>query len=270
MSAISVTLVADPVLRRSLRRLYPELPEWAQRWAIATPGRPLPLPPAVNHPAWGEAAAKEALQQTRDTVNATHPIAPWIIKRSGPADEEFAWVGPTKPDQQENVMHPAAAGGLLSYNVKTSRHGRHVDYVSVHTPHGQLALQRHPAGDLKWYLTRKTTDISGVLRDRVQDASFFLGDECVFGDGTDNDLRLADHHVTPEQETPFTTDTTVKNPMHAQRLVDRWHRLTSADDRARISQFWLGHPHPVLAAAGLATVTQLQSLGQASAGARHA
>jgi hypothetical protein len=41
-----------------------------------------------------------------------------------------------------------------------------------------------------------------------------------------------------------------------ERLVARWSALTSPEDRQRIGAFWLGHPHPTLAAAGLAVVSQ--------------
>jgi hypothetical protein len=46
------------------------------------------------------------------------------------------------------------------------------------------------------------------------------------------------------------------NPIHVQRLLTRWRALQDDGDRRRIADFWLGHPHPTLATAGLALFTE--------------
>jgi hypothetical protein len=55
-------------------------------------------------------------------------------------------------------------------------------------------------------------------------------------------------HQRDTQDEPATN---IRNAQ-CQALVRRWQALTDPADRERIAAFWLGHPHPVLAAAGLA------------------
>jgi hypothetical protein len=50
-------------------------------------------------------------------------------------------------------------------------------------------------------------------------------------------------------------------------LVRRWRQVPDTHDRTRIAQHWLGHPHPVLAAAGLEAMSAL-SAGQPLRSAR--
>jgi hypothetical protein len=43
------------------------------------------------------------------------------------------------------------------------------------------------------------------------------------------------------------------------RLLERWRKLPAPEDRERIAGFWFGHPHPILAAAGLATFAAINA-----------
>jgi hypothetical protein len=45
--------------------------------------------------------------------------------------------------------------------------------------------------------------------------------------------------------------------LDCETLLTRWRALTSREDQARIAAFWMGHRHPVLAAAGLITLAAL-------------
>jgi hypothetical protein len=88
--------------------------------------------------------------------------------------------------------------------------------------------------------------------------------EEILADGTGDNLSVA---RTKAGVVPRAIQTTVVAGMYSvdraplrEKLLTRWRALATDDDRARVAQFWLGHPHPILAAAGMATLPSTSQL----------
>jgi hypothetical protein len=123
---------------------------------------------------------------------------------------------------------------------------------------------------IAWQISRGTTLVGGdalrgerlafrYLRDIRHGNSSDKGPfQVTFADGTGAYLLLTrgavDHKQPIKPESGTRED--AKHRMSIYALLRRFQMLTSGEDRARIAAFWMGHRHPILAAAGLAVMPQ--------------
>jgi hypothetical protein len=258
MTALKTALVRDPVLRRRLRKLYPELPSWVQRWVIATPERPLPLPTDYRHPAWASTAtAHDALERTCEAVNATNPPRPWSIRSARHGQEQVEWAGPDGSEWDQPTLHPAAEGLLLRCALDPTFHAHRQVLLSTQREGGVLTLIGNDHERFDWVLRRGEAYGSSIIG---ESAVRQVGHAMIYGDGTCEHIfgqgPSAGGHIWPEQPA-FPRVLTLSHAGAAEELLQRWRALPSSTDRNHIVQFWLGHQHPVLALAGMAAQAHL-------------
>jgi hypothetical protein len=240
----TITLVEDPLLRRSLRNLYPELPPWARRWIVATPGQALRRPPDAFPEAWRSVSAlRQELQRTCDAVNASDPLATYAI-RTGNGQ---IWVGPSGP-HFSGAGHPAADGRLVEAVVKNQSPWK----LSTSSGRFLLSIVEGWGAGIDWRLATSTGEVlDGILsadgRRAVRSPNSEPFD--LWPDGTGVYLQTRDRVPMLEQGASTCSSHTAKTS-----LLARWRTLSSATDRRRVGQFWLGHPHPLLAELGLETL----------------
>jgi hypothetical protein len=254
-----VALVEDPLLRRSLRKLYPDAPEWMQRLIIATPRRQLPAPSGLEHPAWdSKELAMAALTATCDEVNATHPAAPWGISSVVTIGGRKFEAGPTGWPAREEMSHtttgyyhPAAEGRPIGFMAGVGA----VFQLHIQTRGDTLFLTRQPGRANNWRM-----GYHGIRWNGVQQSSgdLFLaetnGGLSVFGDGTTGRLMT-------EQGRPHAWQYAYCNPTDSltiDRLMRRWAALRSATDQWRIATFWVTHENPVLSTVGMQALATRQ------------
>jgi hypothetical protein len=256
MYEIRVALVEDPLLRASLRRLYPELPAWARRWLITTPGRPFPLPPAYHHPAWdSEDAALKALETTCAVVNASNPPQAWSVFPRRNRNPRFYWAGPPRSEWGAPRSHPAADGHLQGLTI--DNHGRpELLIFQGGTGETWIHYSYRDSPTIDWDLVQGDQELAHTSVSVGSDSSagrLHTTGGNGFADGTSSQLILDAFTPTRTQVGWIYADSST---MLEADLITRWHGLRSHADRARIAAFWLGHEHPALAAAGLTVTTQ--------------
>jgi hypothetical protein len=261
MAHLDIPLVDDPVLRRSLRQLYRDLPGWIQRWTITTPGRGLPRPEGADRPEWqSAAAARAALQATCDAVNAAQPRARWTVQTERHRDEHAVWAGPPDSHWNGTALHRAADGMILRCAITQKGGKESVTLLTTQTHGTTLSLSAPEPRMTTWILGNQGRTINGTVAPRDGHAARYVVFESIYADGTSYDLRLDERgKVQPTQTAVYYTQgAELELARLAGPLLERWRAVPSAADRARIAQFWLGHPHPVLAAAGLQAMSSPQ------------
>jgi hypothetical protein len=301
MSTVEIPLVTDPVLRNSLRLLYPEYASTIRAWLIAEPG--VPLPPLVDQNAslWTDLAAQvEALDRTLVLLQARYPEMQWsatgaVRARNGGEQRRLT----TGAIGSSNIWEPdmLPAGAVLEYHyIKGTERDQYTVTVVAHD--GILQCSTTTDSPTHCFFTSMpplTIDdgytIGEDIVSRIIDPTSAddVG-ECAAESDPRSDAALADSttevladgsqpyllvNKTNEGIIPHTLQPFDQEGLHRRqeiayqrdRLLWRWHQLDSCDDRARIANFWLGHPHPVLAAAGLAILTS--RLGGADPGRPH-
>jgi hypothetical protein len=270
MHQISVRLIEDPELRTSLRNLYPDAPEWARKWLIPTPGAPLAAPPETPK---GDrvrtAVLLEELEATRAAINATNPITPWVVQ----CDDGHAWIGRPGSKPSHRLSHQAAEGCIVSLETRNwapkGKLGKRAGEVTLQYQRGRLSIALGPHGKT-WHIRRKGLWMDGIMLEGGKTTFRYLKytehekgadgtppPPNIMADGTDSYLSL--HAGLVHEQQTVRIGTLDRDRAHQEasllNLLRRWEALTSEEDRARITAFWLGHRHPVLAAAGLASAT---------------
>jgi hypothetical protein len=283
MREIIIPLVEDAELRDSLRRLYPEVPPWIREWLIVEPGAPLPRPPyEIVHRYVESPVLLKELEDTCAAVNAAGPEEPWITHH----DSYIVWAGPAHSGLADRQPHPQAEGRLVAFNL-----GRHPfpDPSEAAFPIAgvfQVAPARLSLGlagvSRYWRLEGTGLRIRGQILESSQLALRHIqGDsvqhlrECgnpmvaanvepsanlLMADGTGEELLLDEEGRPYAEEAILVADhleAAITQELSRLALLRRWRALPSAADQVRIAAFWLGHPHPVLATAGLAVAAEL-------------
>jgi hypothetical protein len=258
MAQVTIPLVQDPLTRRSLRKLYPELPAWAQRWAVATPDRLPPLPPGYHHAAWDSPqAAMAAMEDTCARSNPLTPGAGWTTRHELASPFSKGWVA--HQIQDLSSLDSAVLEGMVTgwravddvVDTLVVRHrGASLELTHRNSPRVDIDLSR---GQKTIFHAYSMSNSRGLVR-------LFSGDEVVFADGTPMEITTHNHRPHAEQ-----FDDPAEYSPHliaacATALVTRWRALRSPTDQARIAGFWLGHPHPFLARAGMAVLTEQDTL----------
>jgi hypothetical protein len=117
----------------------------------------------------------------------------------------------------------------------------HLTIAYRYTPRVDLALSVDSEVRFAAYYNRQGTKLGRRL----------ANGEPLLADGSGLFLVTTDFCVGLEQESDTLDHDAQKPDEAAAPLVRRWQALRSAADQRRIAAFWLGHPHPVLATAGL-------------------
>jgi hypothetical protein len=262
MSEITVALVQDPLLRQSLRALYPELPAWAQRTLIATPDTPLPMPPGYDHPAWASVAdAKHALEMICERLHTTTGQL-WTVTPNAYSNvHEYRIRSPHRAMRPQ--VPPEGAAQLVRCTVREKK----VIHLAFEDSLGTLILSERHNPTIDWAFTVRGGVNVQCLTDTLNRAvtRIISGQhEAIFADGTTEFLLAPDGKPAPIQRDNLVDYGTPD--VLAERLAERWQTLTAPEDRARVLHFWLGNSHPVLAQAGLHALAHHQSISSASHG----
>jgi hypothetical protein len=277
MPEVAISLATNPELLGSLRKLYADLPPWVQAWIIAEPGAPLPAPPpAFVRSAFDRPALLTELEDTCAAVNATGPDHPWVVHQ----DPHIVWIGPAHSMLANRQPHPHAEGRLVAFNLGQLPHPHpRMDAFPMagifQVSPGRLILNFHKMG-VYWRFECPNLRVRGQilaasqigirqlqgdgfphLKESIYPAvavDVELSANLLMADGTEEEIDL-DEEGRPYAEQSITVadhlEATITQELSRLALLRRWHALASAADQARIASFWLGHPHPVLAAAGM-------------------
>jgi hypothetical protein len=258
MSTVFTPPVEDPALRRALRQLYPEVPLWMRRVLIPAPGPwPSPLPPLYQHllDSADTVDVLERLRQTRDHLEQLEPTARWEIAsdqqggigrqilRNGLGPTTWPRLPPGSLVAGQSNTHPQGVGK----NLRTIYRGG--------TMH--LGAYGDTGGLTEWSVSyRVGACVFGVHHRRsstgkivVVDRELRIGSRQIpMADGTSP--GLGDH--APYDPSDIAA---ASHPEAIPELMCRWQGVPRPEDQARIAQFWLGHPNPALAQAGLQVLT---------------
>jgi hypothetical protein len=270
MSYVHVPLVTNRQIRTALRLLYPEVPAWAREWLIVAPNKTLPTPPGTPEGARTKTATLLAeLEDTCAAINATNPTKPWSLQQL----HHVAWIGPANSQPTHRARHAKAVGRII--NIKTFHHdgpkpvdglGSDTFEVTLCDKHGRLVTRPPATEALHWrihygkLIMNGHVDRNGLEAERILHPDAEADDildhpsGAARADGTASTLTLSKGKPTPEQRVWAGGGPEVHNDT-ARELLRRWHALPSRNDKAIVTEFWLGHPHPALAAAGLAITT---------------
>jgi hypothetical protein len=228
----------------------------------------------------------EELEETCHAINATNPTTPWIFHGGGDGDSD-AWIGPMGSDCLHRSAHPQAEGRIVGVSTAPLTIGETSDAseVVIQTEKGRLTISLSHAL-YPWTFERRAIRINGQsmgegagarpgvrapdpgfrtlhskrLR-RHEDGSlldfldaFYWDDspEYVLADGT-NTLKPANDGTVAPMQTMVQSD--LEHSQSHDALLARYHKLPSDADRRRVAAYWLGHPHPLLAAVGLTIAT---------------
>jgi hypothetical protein len=270
MSKVTFPLVEDAELRASLRRLYPEYTPTVQAILIAEPGAPLPDLVDYSLPVFTSATKRaQSLEHALKLLQTRHPEMTWV-SRDLSGEPELSLHSDKDRDIHE-VLTTLPDGAVTRYS-HTLRKG-HATHLSLTGQGGIIRLAT--AG---WLQVLEGDHMSlGIDKAGARDRLIYA-EECVevLADGSpqtlcvDHDRSLAPvRGRSPYAPLPVRARAQQDNqdvsllPSAREirhwdaaraRLVQRWEALADPADRARITSFWLGHPHPILAAAGLATL----------------
>jgi hypothetical protein len=265
----TVPLVTDPDLRAALRQLYPECPPWARAWLIAPPEQAL-LPPD-DTPEGERTITANLLAEMRETceaINATAPRQPWQLHQNG----HITWIGPDGSAFKHRTRHPKAVGRIITIRTfdpdgpRGSGLGPHVFEATWREARGSTLATIAAHAPLRWAHYRGPITLHGHIgldgriaeRRLVIQSKEGLAEHGILGvpfaDGSPGVLALTNGCPLAEQQMRASI-TSTDYQAGARALLQRWHALSSNDARQRIAQFWLGHPHPALALAGLAIAT---------------
>jgi hypothetical protein len=179
-----------------------------------------------------------------------------VLEESG-LGSKFYWAGPPNSTRKEPATHPAAAGHTTAYRTDLAgtsplrlslQHGQGARFLTLEFPRKPL---------IDWTYVDNTLGVSTMQGRGITFSSNLVGRYAaeVFADGTTRDLLLDNLVPVHAQNAKVPHVDTSGDPSS---LLARWRALRSASDRARIAAFWLGHRHPVLAAAGLQIATTPQ------------
>jgi hypothetical protein len=273
MSETAIALVEDPELRASLRLLYPEYHPTVQAYLIAEPGAPLPALVDYSLPIFTSVEARDAsLVQSLEILQRQYPESGWTVEPFRVLRGEAR--GLTRPDPNGTGSYRAQLGqalpdgSVIEHRFTPDSGGAlNEDLLFVVGYGGLLRVdlgQQRTVGldtDEGLYLHVGSRVAQGASRPgRVA----FVGREEleeILADGSPDALSVQsyDSAEPPPILVPSSTQVTrhdedVPSDEDVDILLRRWHRLPTPADQARVTQFWLGHPHPVLAAAGLATL----------------
>jgi hypothetical protein len=280
VSELTIPLVAEPKLRASLRRLYPEYAPIVQAWLIAEPD--VSLPPLYDRtlPIFNDAAAQEAaFTHSLETLQSRHPTMAWEAKPPlGSLDKGIynrTLKSGTPSETHFNTMYNLPDGAVVEYrhngsvkvlgNLTTVVAHEGLLDVELWEDSTHVVLETRPGLRLRVY---DNQTIIVVGRDDLEED---------LADGSPNELRVERGVTSPPSAVldGRPSDTMVPEALqrfgygdggHTERtrraepLLARWRALASPEDQARIAAFWLGHPHPVLATAGLAIAVEANAL----------
>jgi hypothetical protein len=318
--------VEDPILRESLRRLYPEYQPIIQAWLIAEPWAPLPSLADRRLMKKGKVPEIEAgLQESLQRMQAQHPDMHWTVhERRGYNERLFRDLAcdiPSDPASdpttepsytpisersdaysddytitQAEALHTLPEGAIIGYTASASGQ---TPIIISRIGHGGIvqAAGRSPVGmryaayglelsapegppleEMTGTSTTRTLNVAAIQRAAAthhhivepprpeQADTMYPGPSMdytygeVLADGTPRELDCetvrtgAGAWSVPALQHIDYSNTPSRKIHAAQRdaLLRRWSTLTSPEDRRHIAAFWLGHPHPVLAAAGMA------------------
>jgi hypothetical protein len=264
MSTIEISLVQDPALRESLRRLYPEYEPTIQAWLIAEPGAPLPDLVDFTLPIFTDVAAQESsFDHSLDFLQRNYPDMQWVANpRLG-----IACYGSTlreiecrsrKRSAHDEGLQALPAYSVIEYRPNPTRQRDTLVGVVFH--HGQFRATA----------TRDGVDMALTTHDGLEivvkkDGGATIAHRSVvdglLADGSDTGLvatRTSTSIVPVAVQSVDISDWSKDLiALDCETLLTRWRALTSREDQARIAAFWMGHRHPVLAAAGLITLAAL-------------
>jgi hypothetical protein len=238
--SISSPLVADPVLRRALRRLYPEMPAALQRLLILSPHERRAhdaFHPFATWPSAVEATA--ALEDTRRRVGVppTHEDAKesFATKRVHMRWDSLAI------DRHRDLVIGVTSGSRGEVLEIVTEHLGGTPCYAVASP-GYCTASSIIADGGEVHVAREPTLLRRTVRKKK-------GALVLLADGTPHVVHRAQRGWEVAQASMATDhDASVRD------LVRRWSNVANAADRERIARFWLGHEHPTLSAAGMATL----------------
>jgi hypothetical protein len=265
MGEHATNLVADPALLQSLRKLYREYHPTIQAWLIPEPGAPLPPLVDPTLPLFqGAGALDHSFTRSLRLLQRRHPEMKWNATRTdtfhGSIERGLSCV--SVPSARLHAIITLPKHSVTSYRAPASPWADELITADITLHDGVLQFSR--LGKKATYLFRADggLDIRHYDTPPAVNVSRWIAGE-VLADGTGDDLVVVDGSTAP---TPCPTQPvspegwSPDDPAACQeRLLARWGRLSSPKDRARIATFWLGHEHPILAAAGLIIATKAQS-----------
>jgi hypothetical protein len=255
-------LATRPSLRRALRQLYPEFPVWVRRLLVINPASPPRGIPPVFGTSWATHTSlrEEFLAQVAHHT-AEDPQKGWRIIRRG---EWYLFVDKHKrpcrhphlmingigiesgstDDRAKSVRMPSRHGGTIQVIVERGRSGPSLGF------HAELLLETAPDGtwpEMGWYFYAPRDPSRYMVRNLTMMPSLRHA-QCA--DGLPALIPPPGEAWGPDDPGgPY-------NPEAIQDLVTRWSRLPTAHAQGEVAGFWLGHPNPILAQAGLATMAR--------------
>jgi hypothetical protein len=126
--------------------------------------------------------------------------------------------------------------------------------------HRQLYLKHGDATAPLFTEATRAMKAQGLVAD--DEMNYVAGDDAqILGADGAGALALSQDAVHPLQSTLDDPHITTEYERTLSRLVllERWRAIPSAEDRARVATFWLGHPHSVLSSLGLMLTAQTPS-----------
>jgi hypothetical protein len=246
-------LATSPALRQALRQLYPEFPIWIRRFLALGHEHPtVTLPPRIlaffNDPS----LARAHLDASVARLTATAPQQGWHVQPKGEWQSIVDATG----------RHRILPGGLVQ-GIAVDTSGRTWG-IRLASHHGLVTISRDTSrSELKQRFSIEWTP--NLSHHESLLLSLFMDENRLFrmpnygaGVGTDPWPPFADgrgHHIPDRGRTWDTRRPPVTDVTSAERLAARWAAVRLAEHRTEILNFWLGHPHPTLAAAGMMIAT---------------